>query len=82
MDKAYTMVGYGPKGHVIEPVESTNWAKELGKANGIDRFFLIPERQRNDHLGYILRENDEYEKVWLAEMLQTLCPNTLRVVGR
>lgn len=82
MEKAYTMVGYGPKGHVIEPVESTIHAREIGEANGVERFFLTPERQGNDHLGYMVHENGEYEKVWLADVLQTLCPNTLQVVGR
>ena len=82
MEYEYTMVGYKPKRQVIEPVESTDRAREIAAANGVDRFFLIPERQGKDHLGYMLCENGEYDKVWLAEVLQTLCPNTLRVVGR
>ncbi len=82
MEHVYTMIGYRPNGKpLIEPVKSTDHAREVAGANGVTRYFLIPECQGHDHLGYLLRDG-EYKKVWLAEMLQTLCPKTLRVVGR
>ena len=54
MEYEYTMVGYKPQGHVIpkehiiEPVQSTDQAREIAAAHGVDRFFLIPERHGNE----------------------------------
>lgn len=81
MEKAYTMVGYGAGSrHIIEPVESTKHAERIRDERGVTRYFLIPEIPDRDHLAYLLLESG-WEKVKLAEMLQTLCPKTLQVVG-